>query len=209
MVFIYFYFQFILILSMNNVVVFCGSSTGYHQKYKNIAKELGAFLTEKKYGLVYGGGKIGLMGIIADEVLKNNGTVLGIIPKLLEKKEVVHQNLSKLMICKTMAERKIAMSVNGDAYLILPGGFGTLDELFEVLTLQQLQIEQKPVGILNIDGYFNGVLQQVDTMITEGFLKPEGKNLLMIGTTIAEVFTKMENYKVPQKLEVTHKIASK
>lgn len=156
--------------------------------------------------MVYGGGKVGLMGIIADAMIARNGHVIGVIPKLLEQREVVHRGVSELFITKTMAERKIKMSAAGDAYVALPGGFGTLDELFEALTLQQLHIEQKPVGILNIDGFFDSSLQQFEIMVKEGFLKAENKNLLIVAETIEELFEKFKNFTPLAKTRVTDKI---
>lgn len=191
---------------MKNIIVFCGSSLGHSNKYTALAKALGAYLNAHGLGMVYGGGKVGLMGIIADTMLANQGYVIGVIPKLLEKREVVHRGVSELYVTKTMAERKIKMSEAGDAYIALPGGLGTLDELFEALTLQQLHIEQKPVGIINIDGYFDPILQQFDVMVKEGFLKKENKNLLIVAASIEELFEKFKKFKPLQKSKVTDKI---
>jgi hypothetical protein len=191
---------------LKNIIVFCGSSVGHSDKYKNLAIELGNYLVDHGYGMVFGGGKVGLMGITADTMLTKGGHVIGVIPKLLEQREVVHRGVSELHISKTMAERKIKMSDTGDAYIAMPGGYGTLDELFEALTLQQLHIEQKPVGILNIDGYFDATLQQMDVMVKEGFLKKENTKLLLVGNTVEELFEKFEAFTPLEKTQVTDKI---
>ena len=136
---------------MKKIVVFCGSSLGFNPIYKNAAVELGNYFVNNDITLIYGGGKIGMMGVLSETILKKGGNVIGIIPSLLKKEEVVNKNVSELIITKTMSERKVMMSKLADGYISLPGGFGTLDELFEGLTLGQLHIEQKPNGILNID----------------------------------------------------------
>ena len=147
--------EFLNCFILKKVVVFCGSSLGFNPDYKNAAEELGKALAEKNIGLVYGGGKIGMMGVLANSVMQENGHVTGIIPELLRHEEVIHTEISEMIVCKTMSERKVIMSKLIDGYITLPGGFGTLDELFESLTLQQLHIEQKPVGLLNINGFFD------------------------------------------------------
>ena len=156
--------------------------------------------------MVYGGGKIGMMGVIADTMLAKNGDVTGVIPKLLEKEEVIHTGVEKMIVCKNMSERKVIMSKLVDGYITLPGGFGTLDELFEVLTLGQLHIEQKPIGLLNINGFFNATLQQLDTMVEEGYLKEANRNLLLIGTSVEELMKKMHRYKAPEVGDIIHKV---
>ena len=138
---------------MNRIVVFCGSSLGFNSIYKEAAIALGNYFANHHIGLVYGGGKIGMMGVLADTILAKEGEVIGVIPKLLEKEEVMHAGVEEMIVCKKMSERKVIMSKLIDGYITLPGGFGTLDELFEALTLNQLHIEQKPVGLLNINGF--------------------------------------------------------
>ena len=180
---------------MKRIVVFCGSSLGFNPVYKEAAIELGNYFAKNKIGLVYGGGKIGMMGILADTILDHNGEVIGAIPKLLEKKEVVHAGVEEMIVCKKMSERKVIMSKLINGYITLPGGFGTLDELFEALTLNQLHIEQKPVGLLNINGFFDGVLLQLDKMVEEGYLKQTNRDMLLIGTSVEELMQKINNYK--------------
>ena len=193
---------------MKKIVVFCGSSLGFNPIYKKAAISLGNYFAKNKIGLVYGGGKIGMMGVISSTILKQNGEVIGVIPKLLEKEEVIHTEVEEMIVCKTMSERKVIMSKLVDGYITLPGGFGTLDELFEVLTLGQLHIEQKPIGLLNINGFFDPILVQLDKMVKEGYLKEENKNMLLIGKSINELMNKMENYKAPRINHVIHKVVS-
>lgn len=193
-------------MNIHNVVVFCGSSIGFNTVYKNAAIALGDFFVAHNIKLIYGAGRIGLMGVIADTVLEGQGKVTGIIPELLSKEEVLHPNISETIITKTMSERKVLMSQETDAYISLPGGFGTLDELFEVLTLQQLQIEQKPVGLLNVNGFFDNTLAQLDVMVKEGFLKQTGKDSLIVATTVEELMMKMDAYKAPEKRTIINKV---
>ena len=191
---------------MNRIVVFCGSSLGFNSIYKEAAIELGNYFARHGIVLVYGGGKIGMMGAIADTILAKKGKVIGVIPKLLEKEEVVHAGVEEMIVCKKMSDRKVIISKLIDGYITLPGGFGTLDELFEALTLNQLQIEQKPVCILNINGYFDATLQQLDKMAEEGFLKPQNKALLIVADNIPELMYKMNNYTPPKTTNIINKV---
>lgn len=191
---------------MKKVVVFCGSSVGFNSVYKEAAIELGKEFVKNGITMVYGGGKIGMMGIIADTILTEKGKVIGVIPKLLEKEEVVHSGVTELIVTKKMSDRKVIMSKLVDGYITLPGGFGTLDELFEALTLGQLQIEQKPIGILNINRYFDYTLQQLDVMVKEGYLNPKNRELLLVDTTVRGLMQQMQHYKAPEKTHVIHKV---
>ena len=193
---------------MKKIVVFCGSSLGFNPIYKEAAIELGNYFTNNNIGLVYGGGKIGMMGVLADTILEHKGDVIGVIPKLLEKKEVIHLGVEEMIVCEKMSDRKVIMSKLVDAYITLPGGFGTLDELFEALTLNQLQIEKKPVGLLNINGFFDATLLQLDTMVAEGYLKKVNRKMLLVGTSVNELMQKMKQYKAPEKTNVIHKVVS-
>lgn len=193
-------------MKFKKIAVFCGSSLGFNVTYKEAAKELGNRFAKEKITLVYGGSKIGMMGVLANTILENNGQVFGVIPKLLEKEEVVHTKITNLTIAKTMSERKVMMSKLADAYIALPGGFGTIDELFEVLTLSQLHIEQKPIGLLNINGFFNGILLQINKMIDEGYLKKENKELLIVATTVDELLSKMSVFTPRKKDHVINKV---
>jgi uncharacterized protein (TIGR00730 family) len=196
------------IIIMNRIVVFCGSSLGFKPIYKEAAVELGNYFAHNKIGMVYGGGKIGMMGALADTILAQNGEVIGVIPKLLEKEEVVHSGVEEMIVCKKMSERKVIMSKLIDGYITLPGGFGTLDELFEALTLGQLQIEQKPIGLLNVNGFFDAVLLQLDKMVEEGFLKQANRDMLFISNSVNDLMKKMNNYKTPKTEHVINKVVS-
>jgi len=191
---------------MKRIVVFFGSSLGVNPIYKNAAITLGNYLVKEGIELVYGGGKIGMMGVLSDTILSKNGKVIGVIPKLLEKEEVVHSGIEEMIVCKKMSERKVIMSKLVDGYLTLPGGFGTLDELFEALTLNQLHIEQKPVGLLNINGFFDSILLQIDKMISEGYIKPENKKLLIVDDNVEGIMQKMMQYQAPEKLSIIDKV---
>jgi uncharacterized protein (TIGR00730 family) len=193
---------------MRKIVVFCGSSLGFNPIYKEAAIELGNYFAKNQISLVYGGGKIGMMGTIADTILAHNGEVIGVIPKLLEKEEVVHTGVEEMIVCKKMSERKVIMSKLIDGYITLPGGFGTLDELFEALTLGQLHIEQKPIGLLNVNGFFDAVLLQLDKMIEEGFLKQANRDMLLVSTSVNDLMQKMSNYKAPEITHIINKVVS-
>jgi len=191
---------------MKKIVVFCGSSLGFNPIYKKAAIELGNYFVNNNIGLVYGGGKIGMMGILSDTILAKNGDVIGVIPKLLEREEVLHNEVEEMIVCKNMSERKVIMSKLVDGYITLPGGFGTLDELFEALTLNQLQIEQKPVGLLNVNGFFDATLLQLNKMVEEGYIKPQNLKLLLVANTVDELLHKMNNYKSPEISHVINKV---
>ena len=206
MLFIYFYKRILKRNTLKKIVVFCGSSLGFSPIYKEAAVTLGNYFVENKISLVYGGGKIGMMGMLADTILAQNGEVIGVIPKLLEKEEVVHAGVEEMIVCKKMSERKVIMSKLVDGYITLPGGFGTLDELFEALTLGQLQIEQKPIGLLNVNGFFDAVLLQLDKMVEEGYLKPAGRNLLLVANSVKELMQKMDVYKAPKIAPIINKV---
>ncbi|CAI8246578.1 MAG: LOG family protein YvdD [Polaribacter sp. SA4-10] len=193
---------------MNKIVVFCGSSLGFNPVYKEAAIALGNYFAKNKIGLVYGGAKIGIMGVLSTTILEQNGEVIGVIPKLLEKEEVLHTGVQEMIVCKTMSERKVIMSKLVDGYITLPGGFGTLDELFEALTLGQLHIEQKPIGLLNVNGFFDAILLQLDKMVDEGYLKQDNRNMLLVGTSVAELMKKMHQYTAPKISHIIQKVVS-
>ena len=189
---------------MNRIAVFCGASIGFNSVYKTEAEKVGAYFGENNIGLVYGGGKIGMMGALADELLKHNGEVIGIIPHLLKHEEVVHSDITKVIVTKKMSTRKVKMSKLVDGYIALAGGFGTLDEIFEVLTLGQLGIEGKPIGFLNTNNFFNPLLDQLDLMVKEGFLKPENKNMVLVSDSIEGLIKKMNTYKAPKMTKIVN-----
>lgn len=194
---------------MKKIAVFCGASIGFNPIYKDEAQRVGAYFGKHKIGLVYGGGKIGMMGALADELLKHNGEVIGIIPHLLKNEEVVHSELSQLIETKTMSTRKVKISKLVDGYIALAGGFGTLDEIFEALTLGQLGIENKPIGLLNTQGFFSPMLAQLDLMVEEGFLKQENRDMVLVSDTIEGLIEQMYNYTAPKMTKIVNTVAKK
>jgi uncharacterized protein (TIGR00730 family) len=189
--------------------VFCGASIGFNSIYQEDAKKVGTFLAENNIWLVYGGGKIGMMGALANELLAHDGKVIGIIPHLLKNEEVVHSELTELIETKTMSHRKVAMSKLVDGYIALAGGFGTLDEIFEALTLGQLGIENKPIGLLNTNAFFNPILQQLDVMVQEGFLKQVNRDMVLVSTSIKDLIQQMHTYKAPTMSKVVNTVVKK
>ena len=173
--------------SLQRLCVFCGSSVGKRDAFPQAARELGSLLAERRIELVYGGGNCGLMGVLADEVLKGGGRVTGVIPEGLMTKELGHNQLTKLHIVPGMHERKALMSNLADGFIALPGGFGTLEELFEVITWGQLGLQQKPIGLVNVEGFFDPVLKLVHHAIREGFVRPEQHQLLISSASPKEL----------------------
>jgi hypothetical protein len=179
---------------MKRICVFCGSGSGHNGIYAEAAINLANIITKKKIKLVYGGGKVGLMGVIADQVLKNKGKVTGVIPHFLAEKEVGHDKLTEMIFVDSMHERKQKMSELADAFIALPGGFGTLEELAEIITWAQLGLIKKPIGILNVRDFFTPLLNQFDRMVEEGFLKTENRNLLIADANPESLILNMEKY---------------
>lgn len=179
----------------HRLCVFCGSSKGIKESYAESARTLGATLVRRGFGLVYGGGQVGLMGILADAVLENNGEVTGVIPKSLALKEVAHQGLTKLHVVATMHERKALMAELSEGFIALPGGLGTFEELFEVLTWAQLGLHQKPLGVLNVEGYFDPLLALIDHATNEGFIRQEHRQLLVTSKQPEELFDQLATYR--------------
>ena len=177
---------------MKRITVFCGSSNGAKKEYREQAYHLGKTLAIKNIGLVYGGARIGLMGAAADGALANGGEVIGVIPDFLQTKEIAHDSLSQLIVTATMHERKTKMNELCDGVIALPGGFGTIEELFEMLTWAQLALHQKPIGILNTDGYFNHLIAFVQHQLDEQFIKPFHQHLLIVGNTVDDLLEKMK-----------------
>lgn len=182
---------------MNSIAVYCGSSSGFNGIYKEQAAQLGKMLADRHTEVIFGGGKVGLMGILADAALEAGGSVTGIIPSFLHIKEVAHDRLSKMITVDNMHERKALIFDKSDGFIALPGGFGTLDELFEMLTWAQLGLHQKAVGILNVNGYYNSILKGVDTMVEEGFLKTENRDMIQVSGEAEILLQMMENYLAP------------
>ena len=182
-------------IEMKNIVVFCGASDSNDEKLNTVAVDFGKLLADKQIQLVYGGAKIGLMGGVASGALNNGGDVIGVIPDFLTSKEVVHTGLSQLITVKTMHERKLKMHELSDGIVALPGGFGTLEELFEMLTWAQLGLHKKPIGILNSNGFYDELLQFIDTMIDKNLLKTEYKDLLLVAETPEILLEEMAAFK--------------
>lgn len=183
---------------LHKICVFCGSSDGNDVIITEAAVTLGAFFAENNITLVYGAAKIGVMGVIAKEVLTNKGKVIGIIPQFLKKKEVVHLGLTELHTTQNMHDRKLMMQEMSDGFIILPGGFGTLEELFEVITWQQLGLHTKPIGLLNVNGFYDDMIAMLETMVKKGFLSMEYYELLLVDTTVEGLITKMQDFTPPQ-----------
>lgn len=182
---------------MKSIAVYCGSSSGNREIYKDETARLGKLLAEREVGIVFGGGQVGLMGILADAALEAGGVVRGIIPEFLHVKEVAHAGLSEIITVKNMHQRKALIEKMSDAFIALPGGFGTLDELFEIMTWLQLGLHGKPVGILNIAGYYDPLLQQLDRMEGEGFLRRENKSLVHVSDQADVLLEQMAAFEAP------------
>lgn len=180
---------------MKRVCVFCGSSAGSRPEYRACAEELGAELTRNNIGLVYGGGNVGLMGALADAVLKTGGDAIGVIPEHLMAHEIGHKNLTKLHIVHSMHERKALMADLSDAFIALPGGFGTFEEFFEVLTWSQLGLHKKPCGIMNVLGYYTPLLAMLDHAVKEEFLKGDNRELVLARDTAKELLKALEEWR--------------
>lgn len=192
-----FCFLSLQIMKLKSILVFCGSSKGNNPIYEATARQVGQTLAKHNIHLIYGGGDIGLMGIIANEVLANGGTVTGIIPSFLNDKERQHPNLTELILVKGMGERKKIMAKRSDAVVTLPGGYGTLDELFEMLTLVQLSKATHPIGILNVNGFYDPLIAQLDLMEREGLLRSTHRALLLVSDNIEDLLLKMEERMMP------------
>lgn len=182
---------------MNRIVVFCGSSFGSEPIFTKTAKQLGQAMAKQNIGLVYGGANVGLMGAVADGALAAGGEVIGILPNFLKSRELAHQGLSELILVESMHERKAKMNELSDGIIALPGGIGTLEELFEMLTWGVLGLHKKPVGIVNVDGFYNDLLNMLDTMVNKGFLAESYRHMLLASDDIDDLLTQMQNYQAP------------
>ncbi len=165
---------------MKNICIYCGSATGTRPEYAEAARQVGRILADRGVGLVYGGGRVGLMGTVADAVLEGGGRVIGVIPDQLATAEVAHDGLTELHVVADMHERKALMADRADGFLTLPGGIGTFEEFFETLSWAALKLHQKPMGILNVAGYFDPMLAMLDHAVAEGFLRAKHLGLLLI-----------------------------
>ena len=183
---------------LDKICVFCGSSSGNDIAITEASEKLGDIFAARNITLVYGAAKIGVMGTIAQRVLENKGEVIGIIPNFLKRKEVVHLGLTELITTQNMHERKLKMQEESDGFIALPGGMGTLEELFEIITWLQLGLHQKPIGLLNINGFYDHLILLLQNMVEKTFLSIENYNLLLVDSDPERLLLKMENFKRPE-----------
>ena len=179
-----------------SICVFCGSSGKVDEAYRQAASQLGTLVGAKGFDLVYGGGHVGLMGLVADAALASGSSVLGVIPKFLQDYEIGHDGLDELIVTDNMHDRKRLMYERSDAFVILPGGLGTLDETFEVLTWTQLGLSAKPVVLANINGFWNPLLALVDHLVSSGFAREENRSILQVADNMEEIFQMIETVSV-------------
>lgn len=192
---------------MKRVCVFCGSSKGNSEVFTAAARTLGETLAARGIELVFGGSHVGLMGVVADAVLANGGKVTGVLPRFMEDKELAHPKLTKLHIVETMHERKQLMAELAEGFIALPGGFGTLEEIFEAITWQQLHLHSHPCGLLNVDGYFDALIEFLRGTVAGGFVRPTHFNKLVVAATPAELLDRFGQFRpdkagkwIPSKL---------
>lgn len=187
---------------MKTICIFTGSSPGHNPQHEAAARSLGGTIAARGMGIVYGGASIGLMGAVADACLDAGGSVIGVMPKALADLEIAHNGLTEQHIVATMHERKALMADMSDGFLALPGGLGTLDELFEIWTWAQLGEHQKPVAILNVNGFFDPLLAYLDHVVEEGFIKPAHRDMLIVHETADEVLDAMTSYDPPSVTKI-------
>ena len=185
---------------MKRICVFCGSNAGARECYSQAATELGCTLARRSIELVFGGGHIGLMGAIADAVLNSRGKVIGVIPESLVARELAHRGVQDLRVVASMHERKALMAELSDGFIALPGGFGTFEEFCEILTWPQLGLHQKPCGLLNVDGYYNPLLELFDHAVREQFLTPQHRNWVLLDTNGERLLDRMHQF-IPPRVE--------
>src|SRR5438128_7748161 len=182
---------------MKSICVFAGSNAGAKIEYAAAARELGRVLAQRRLGLVYGGARVGLMGVLADEALSEGAHVIGVMPEALVAKEVAHRGLSELRVVKSMHERKAMMAALSDGFVALPGGWGTLEEFFEVLTWGQLGLHRKPCGLLNVRGFFDGLLSFIDHSVEERFVRRENRSMVLVSASAGVLFESFDRYVPP------------
>jgi uncharacterized protein (TIGR00730 family) len=186
---------------MKRIAVFCGSNKGASPAYAAAAENLGRRLAGRGIELVYGGGCVGLMGILADAALQNGGHVIGVIPEKLVIKEVVHEGLPDLRVVKTMHERKALIAELADGFIALPGGYGTCEEFCEVLAWSQLGYHLKPFGLLDVAGFYRGILEFFDHATREGFIRPKHRELVMVEEDAEKLLDRLETFQPPQEVK--------
>jgi uncharacterized protein (TIGR00730 family) len=182
---------------IRRICVYCGANAGVRPAYAEAARQLGEFLGARQLGLVYGGGNVGLMGILADAALLAGAEVIGVIPRALMARELGHQGCTVLRVVETMHERKAVMAGFADAFVALPGGLGTLDELFEVMTWAQLGLHQKPIGLLEVEGFFAPLIAYLDRAVAEGFVRAEHRAALTVAAEPAGLLERFVSYQAP------------
>ncbi|RJQ78040.1 TIGR00730 family Rossman fold protein [Pseudonocardiaceae bacterium YIM PH 21723] len=180
------------------ICVYCGSATGRGERFARVAREVGEYLAKNGIGLVYGGATVGTMGIVADGALSMGGEVIGVLPENLTHGELPHRGLTDLRLVGTMHERKALMAELSDGFIALPGGAGTLDELAEIWTWAQLGMHDKPIGLLNVDGFYDPLMAFVDRMVDEEFLRPGRREMLLLDTDIDRLVQRFRDYVPPQ-----------
>lgn len=185
-------------MKLKNIAVFCASGNGKDPDYQDVAYNVGSFLADNHCSVIYGGAKIGLMGAVANGAIAHRGEVIGVIPDFLKTKEVAHEHLTKLITVETMHERKTKMSDLADGFIILPGGFGTMEEFFEILTWAQLGLHMKPIGILNTKGYYESLIALFHKMRSEELIKETNMQMVLIDDTIEGLFDQMIHYHPPK-----------
>jgi len=186
---------------MKNIAVFCGSSIGTDQALVDSTYNLGKTLAKNDFTLVYGGAKIGLMGTVAQACLENNGKVIGIIPEFLQTREIVSHDLTELITTKNMHDRKVIMYEKSDGFIIIPGGFGTMDEFFEISTWGQLGLHSKPIGILNTNSFYDDLIKQAEKMVALGFLAEANFKAILVSDQIEDLLQQMKQFKPLPKPE--------
>jgi uncharacterized protein (TIGR00730 family) len=189
------------VTKLKRICVFCGSSLGARPAYQEAARLLGELLAERGIGVVFGGGCIGLMGALADAALAKGGEVIGVIPDALMRREVGHRGVTKLHIVETMHQRKALMADLSDAFIALPGGYGTLEEICEIITWSQLGIQQKPCGLLNVERYWEGLLAILDHAVDEKFVLPENARLILVAQNPKSMLERMAEWTPPGHIE--------
>ena len=182
---------------IDSICVFCGSQPGVNSAYAAAAREMGQLLARNNITLIFGGGMTGIMGALADAVLENGGRAVGVIPESMNVPKVVHEHLTELIVTPNMYSRKVKMFKLSDAFMALPGGLGTLDELFEALTLSQLGYEPKPIGILNVAGYYDPLMELIDHAITAGFVRPRYRDVFTVQATPADLLADIMTFHHP------------
>jgi hypothetical protein len=183
---------------MQRIAVFCGSNIGVDPRYRESAAALGRLLVQRKCGLVFGGGSVGLMGVVSDAVLEAGGDVIGVIPQSLATKELLHTGVSDMRVVASMHHRKALMAELSDAFIALPGGFGTFEELFEVITWAQLGIHTKSVGLLNVGGFFDPLLRLIDHAIQEQFIRPNHRELFVVEERPDVLLEQLDRHRPPK-----------